>query len=500
MSVKSAFKKYRERRRESLSFYISGIVLLVLSLSLVPSAFMALLLGEDLMAPGLSMVVGMILGTLFLAIHKLPRSATPVNVLFMLGMIWTTTILFGAFPYVLAGVDVFSAIFESTSGYTTTGGSAIADLSVIPDNILLYRTMTNWIGGIIIIISVMILLPMVGSSNRTIISNEISGSGIENMHMRIRDSAIQFIQIYMVLSVAQCVILMSLSMKPIEAISVTFSTISTGGFSTFPMTDYNIAYDFVITLFMFLGATNFYLHFKAVYTRSLKCYVNNEEFKLMAFWYVFASTVIFILAYHDVGMTIENYVHSMFMVVSSGTTTGFACTDYTPWPMGAVVLIFIVAIIGGSCGSTAGGIKIIRLLIILKCIPAHIKNIVSPNSVTNISVDNQRVPDPTIHNALDVAALFIVTIVFFTIMFMALGMDAGESITSVVTAVSNYGPSINQFGPMGSFASMSPVFKLLMSFLMWAGRLEIILAFAMFMPSVWKEQARSVSYSRELRK
>lgn len=494
MQVKmlKTLRRKEDRRRNSLSLYVCGIVLLSISVSLIPSVILAIVYGESIIMSAIPMLIGASLGFMLISMFRMPESVSPVNVLYMLGSIWATTIFFGAVPYMFSGIDFCSAVFESTSGYTTTGGSAIADLGVLTQSILFYRVTTNWLGGIIIIISVMILLPMVGSGNRSIISNEVYGSGIQNMQMRIRDAATQFIYIYILLTLAQVIILILLSVSPLDAVSIAFATISTGGFSSFPMTDFNMAIDFVITLFMFLGATNFYLHFRAIYGKKLSFYKKNTEFMAMTMWYLFASTTVFLIAYYSTGMSLENYINSMFMVVSAGTTTGFACTDYTPWPIAATILIFIVAIVGGSSGSTAGGIKLYRVVILFKYVANSITSILNPRLTKSITVGGQKISTKDAHSALNIITLFLVTILVSTFIFMLLGLDLGESLTSVITAMTNYGPGINEFGPMSSFATMSPILKLLMSLLMWMGRLEVALALAMFLPSVMKEQARDV--------
>lgn len=490
--------KEAERRKEGLSPFIAGSILLGLGISMIPCVLLAAVFKEDISITAIPMFIGLILGTVFLSMYKMPRVVRPVNVLFMLATLWLTAILFGTVPYLLAGLDFFTAFFESTSGYTTTGGSAIADLSVLPQSLLLYRIMTNWIGGMIVIISVMILLPMVGSGSRSVISNEMSGSGTQTMQMKIRDAASQFIQIYIVLTIIMWLILMGLSMEPLEAISVAFSTIATGGFASYSMESYNIIVDFVITFFMFMGATNFYLHFRAIYARKLSFYKKNEEFVWMTFWYLAISVIVFLIVYSNSGATIENFVHSMFMVVSAGTTTGFACADYSSWPATAIIFLFVVALVGGSSGSTAGGIKVSRFVILLKYIHSCVTGILHPQSVRSVTVDKQQISNESVHSALVVISLFIITIVGFSILFMILGLDAIESVTSVVSAITSFGPGVNEFGPMSSFATMDPVFKILMSLLMWLGRLEIAMALAMLLPSVWKEQIKDVKHARRL--
>lgn len=499
MRITSGFRFHqtKERRKASLSFFIAGCILIGLGLSMIPCVLMAIIFRENVSITAIPMFIGLIIGSVLLSMYKMPRIARPVNVLFMLLSLWVTSILFGTVPYMLAGLDLFTAIFESTSGYTTTGGSAIADLSVLPQSLLLYRIMTNWIGGMIIIISVMILLPMV-SGSRSVISNEMSGSGTQNMQMRIRDAAVQFIQIYIILTFILWVILMALSLEPLEAISVAFSTIATGGFASYSMESYNIVIDFIITFFMFLGATNFYLHFRAIYGKKLSHYRDNEEFISMTVWYIIASVLVFLLVYSESGTTVENFVHSMFMVVSAGTTTGFACVDYSMWPAAAIILLFVVALVGGSSGSTAGGIKVSRFVILLKYIRSCVTGILHPKAVRSITMDKQALSDEAVHSALVVISLFILTIVGFSILFMVLGMPATESVSSVVAAVTSFGPGVNEFGPMSSFATMGPVFKILMSLLMWLGRLEIAMAIAMMLPSVWKEQWMDVKHARRM--
>ncbi|MFA6710455.1 MAG: TrkH family potassium uptake protein [Candidatus Methanomethylophilaceae archaeon] len=480
-------------RWESASVHVLGIVLLGLSASLVPSILYAVVNKEPLAPFIWPMAVGLTLSFFLTLLFKIPNRIKPVSGIFMIGLVWFAAIIFGMIPFILSGMSSVDALFESTSGFTTTGATTMTDIESWPSSILLWRSMMQWIGGIAIIMIFLFVLPMIGFSGRTLFGNEMSGSGSGNFFARMKDAGKQFIVIYLILTAIMIIILMMSGVTLFDSLCMSFSTISCGGFMCKgdSIAGYGTIVKIVLIIFMFLGGSNFYLHFRAMYHKKPLSYIRDEEFRAMFFWLAAMSLLVFFIIYEDDGLfgenILNNFINTAFTVVSAGTTTGFAVVDYVSWPTAAVVLLFLIAAVGGSSASTAGGIKISRLIIIYRYERNGLRKLLHPKGVYDIKYNGSSLDDDTINATIIVTMAFTVTIMIGSIVLMLFGVGLGESVSSVIGCITTFGPAVGTFGPMGSYETMSPFIKVFLSLIMWMGRLEIVTALVLFTPGFWKE-------------
>ena len=497
LSDSGALTRFYGRRENSIIF-LCGCMLVALSVSMVPSLLVALIDGEDPSIMGLPIIIGLLLGMPILMSYRMSTVVRPPDALAMMAALWLSCFLFGMTPFLMCGMTFVDALFESASGFTTTGVDVVSDFTQLPDCILFWRSTCAWIGGIVIILIFMLLMPMVGGGTRTALGNETSGSsGAYNRSMRLRDAALQFIAVYMILTFLMAVILLIMSYSPFEAITLAFSTISTGGFMAAPV-EFTPLLKIVILIFMFLGATNFYLHYRVAYQRDISAYRKNEEFMGTLFWCLLMSFVLFFVLNPDVmaGNVFETYLDALFMTVSASSTTGFSYEDFGSWHYTAMAILYLLAFVGASSGSTAGGIKISRLIIATKAIGRSFSQIVRPNAVVDITMDGGKVPNETIRNTMMVIMLFVVTIIGFSLLFMVFGYNGTDSVSCSIALISNFGSAVGQFGPEYGYGSAPEFLKVVMVLMMWIGRLEILVAMAIMSPRIWKEQVRNFKYNR----
>lgn len=496
----SAINKHANSMKlESSSLYVLGLVLIGISLFMLPCVVAAALTGDPLDPFLWPATLGFAGGLVLSSVFRLADVIRPVNGLFMLGLVWLATILFGATPFLIAGFDSFDAIFESTSGFTTCGGTILADIDSQMTSILLWRSVTQWLGGIAIIFIFLFIMPLIGFGGRVLFGNEMHGSGAQNFTARMKDAGRQFFMIYAGLSVFMALSLLALEVPPLEAICITMSGVSTGGFMPLAssMTNFSLAVKWVVIVFMFLGATNFYLHFRFLFSKEPSVYLKNREFRVMLMWFTAAIMFIIVMLYESgiYGGGVEDFVYNAtevsFNFVSMVTSTGFCSGDFTTWTHGAVVLLFVGVFIGSSAGSTAGGVKVSRTLLVITYLRNGLRKLVYPHAVFDVKSDGQSVDDNTVNATIVVFILFIGTIIVGTLVVMLFGIPINEALTTTISCVTDTGVATGNFGPTGSYASAPGALKLFYSLLMWMGRLEITAALALFMPGFWKELVKS---------
>ncbi len=478
-----------KNRRDSPSLAVIGYIFLGCGVFMIPCFATGLIHDNDLIFTLVPMILGLVIGLFCVSKYSVPDFIRPANAVALIGIIWVTIVIFGMIPYLLYGMSFTNSFFESVSGFTTTGATIIPDIKQIPISLLLWRNMTNWIGGIVIIIMVMLILPMVGAGSKSSISNEMSGSESQNVTVRVKDAAIEFAVVYMILSGAMFVCLILLGMNVFDSVCTVLTTISTGGFSSY-VTEYTLPVKLVLILFMFMGGTNFYLHFRAIYYRQTKAYLHNTEFKIMVVWFAIASVLLFIVLGGAYGHTLEVFIESIFSIVSTATTTGIFITDYNSWPFLAIPVIIVVALIGASSSSTAGGTKVFRAYILFMYIRSTFRRILHPTSISYVTMSGAAISEEQSRSALIIIVMFVLTIIVSSILFMMHGMAPLDGISCVIGAVTNFGPALGEFGPMGSYAGMEEFLKVCMGLLMWIGRLEIATALVLLSPGLWKEQVK----------
>jgi len=483
-------------RWESRSIYTLGIVILSMSFLMIPCIILALFSGENIYSFLWPMIFGFVISSFFILFFKIPSHLRPVDELLMMLILWFAIIFFGILPYLISGMNIVDAIFESTSGFTTTGASIMADIESWPTSILLWRSLTHWIGGIMIVIMFMFIMSTVVPGGSSILKNETSGSGNSNLFIRLKKAAKQFIITYAVLTGIFVITLLILGVNIIDSLSISFGTISTGGFmnKNDSLAGYSSAVKIASIIFMILSATNFYVHFKAIYQKKPLIYFRNQEFKVMIIWFLFISTVVFFVIFINDNLwatRLEVFEDVLFTVVSFGTTTGFATVDYSLlWPSATVFILALMMFIGGSSGSTSGGIKISRMIIILYAIKSNLRELLHPNSIFDVKYDRESVDYSTVYAATIVTLLFIITIVFSTLVFAFSGIDVADSFFNTVALITGTGPSINEYGPFGSYSGLSDFNKLFSCVIMWMGRMEITTALVMLTSEFWKEVFR----------
>lgn len=492
-------KDLRKRcvRWESTTLQLTGLIELIFGIMLLVPAAFAMYYGEDAMPFLAPIPVLLVLGSFQYLTCSGSRAFRSVNGIVLVAVCWLVMFAIGTVPYLLCGIGLVDAVFESVSGITTTGLSVMGDLSAQELSLLIWRSLTQWIGGITVVLIFLYFLPMVGQG-RGLFHNELAGSGSSDYSQRTRTAARSFILIYVVLSAINLALLLLLGVDPVEALCLMFTTISTGGLLIFngSFAVYSEAVQWITVLFMFLGGTNFYLHYRALYRRERGVYRRSSEFRTMVVWFLAISVVVFLLLVQSMSaegedLTLsgvyETFKDAVFTTVSLGTTTGFYVADFTQWPSQCMILLMMVALIGASASSTSGGLKIGRLSIIYEYIKNGFRTMIHSNAVYSVKVDGSSVDDSVVSSALVVFMMYFITLLVGGVIFMIFGYDMVDSIGLSISAVSNGGMGFGNFGPTGDFAGMEDPIKIILTVLMWIGRLEIVTALIMLTPGFWKD-------------
>ena len=392
---------------------------------------------------------------------------------------WLLYSLFGTLPFLLSGsIDSFSdAFFESMSGFTTTGATVLSDIESLPHGIIFWRSLTQWIGGIGIIFISLSIFPVVKYINIQLAATEFSGQSTDKIHPRIKDAAKRLVLIYFIITVAEMLLLIIGKMPVFDAVCHSFSTVSTGGFSTHNDGFAHFASPYLMiitTLFMFIAGTNitlFYFGFKG----NFKKVAGNNEFafySLLCLGFIFTGTLILHFKEgYPIGAAILN---GAFHMVSVITTTGYYTQDYNLWSSLMIIIIFVLMFTGGMAGSTSGSIKIVRLLLIAKNNRQELKRLIHPNAFIPVRLDKRIISQTTIYNLLVFITLYFLIICFGTFIVSFMGYDLVTSFSTSASMLGNIGPGVGAFGPFTNYADFPIAGKWFLSVLMLLGRLELL--------------------------
>lgn len=488
------YKKEKHLRYENASLYTLGLVLFGMATVMMPSLIWTIYDGDPYEVFLWPMLLAFFTGGMIISMVRMPDHVKPLTGLFMLGMVWFVAVAFGAIPFIMSGMTPVDGIFESCSGFTTTGATIMTDIESWPNGILVWRSMTQWVGGIAIVIIFLLLMPMVGVGSRSIVGNEMTGSGSRNFSSRMKDAAKQFVAVYIGLSLIMAMILLFMGKDALSTLCVTLSSISTGGFAN---TADSLAGEmwyvkWVVILFMFLGGVNFYLHFQGIRTRDIGVYFRNKEFMYMLAWFFFASVIAYAIlsksAVVGTGFieTFEGATDVVLLIVSAGTSTGFVGDiPLSAWPLTALMLIFLVSFIGASSGSTGGGVKISRIVICYMYIWNGLKQMIYPRGIFDVKIEKQSLEESAVSSAIVVFLLFVLTVAVGAIVLAGTGIPFIDSIYTSISSTCNTGLGIGVFAD--SYGGATDFVKTVMVFLMWIGRLEITAALALLTPAFWKE-------------
>jgi trk system potassium uptake protein TrkH len=402
---------------------------------------------------------------------------------------WVVISLFGAIPFYISGwIPSFTdASFETISGFTTTGSTILTDIEALPKYLLYWRAMTHWIGGMGIIVLTVAILPFLGIGGMQLLIAEMPGISPDKLHPRITATAKRFWGIYVLFTLMQVLLLWAGEMNFFDAVCHAFATMSTGGFSTKNDSIYSFSTysQYIIILFMILAGTNFTLHYLAL-NRKFSEVLKNQEFKVYIGIIVIVTLIITFGLFND-GLDVENsFRNALFTVVSILTTTGFVTVNYLNWHILFWILILALMFIGGSAGSTGGGIKVVRHILLIKNSWTEFKRALHPSAIIPVKLNGKSVPQQIIFN---VMAFFLIYVLIFSsgvITMALLGMDFETSVGATIASLGNIGPGIGQVGPVDNYAQISPVGKWVLSFLMLLGRLELFTVLIIFSPSFWR--------------
>ncbi len=470
-----------------------GRLLIVLSLMLLTPVPFSLyfqdgMISAFLICSGLGLAIGAGLVLLFLPEKELHFKDGFAIVAFS----WLFLALLGALPYYISGwiPSFIDAFFESMSGFTTTGSTILSNIEILPKSLLFWRTMTHWLGGMGIIVLTLAILPLLGIGGMQLFQAEVPGPTKERLTPRIQDTARILWSVYLLMTAVETGLLMLGGVDFFHAVTHSFATLATGGFSNYntSIAHYQSTYvQMVVILFMFLAGANFSLHYLAL-KGDLRAYWKNEEFRF--YFYILAWAVFFIFVANHLTHTytdlIQNFKDTLFQTVSIMTTTGFGTADFDKWPPFARLLLVTLMFIGGCAGSTGGGIKVVRCLLFFKYARSQLHRLVHPRQVETIKLGKMRVPQDVMIAILSFFAIYIAVFISASLLVTALGVDIVTGPSAVIATLNNIGPGLHLVGPTQNYGHLPPLAKLVLIFCMLAGRLELYTVAIFLVPGFWK--------------
>jgi len=403
---------------------------------------------------------------------------------------WVLASIAGAIPYIVSGVlpGFAEALFESASGFTTTGSTVLTDIESAGHPILFWRSFTQWLGGIGIVVLFVALLSELGPGARFLFKLEVPGPKAEVLHARVQDTALALARIYLALSVAEAGLLLASGLNLFDALTHTFSTVSTGGFSPYAESigAFPVSVQLVVLVFMVAAGVNFSLYFAIQRRRDLRP-LRDAELRVYGVVIGITSVIVaFDLGRHGLGPGAEALLEGTFQVVSVLTTTGYSTADFSEWPTVARSLLMMLMFIGGCAGSTAGGLKVVRVIVGWRAAMREVLLTFSPNSVLAITVGRDAVPEESVRSVVALIVLWVVAWATGTVMLSIGDVTVITAATASIATLSNIGPGLGAVGPFGDFAFFASWQKLVMVALMWLGRLEFFALLALFHRRFWR--------------
>lgn len=403
---------------------------------------------------------------------------------------WVFLSIFGCIPFLLTGEIPFlpDALFETVSGFTTTGTSILSDVEALSHCSIMWRSLTHWIGGMGVLVFLLAIIPMSGGSHINLMRAESPGPSVGKLVPKVKQTAQILYVIYFGMTIVEFIFLLFGGMSVFDAINTSIATAGTGGFGikNDSLTSYNPYIQWVVTIFMILFGVNFNAYYFILYKQFKKA-LKIEEVK---YYFIIIGTSTLIIFFNILGTcanAFEALTHSAFQVASIITTTGFSTTDFNLWPETSKTVLVLLMFIGGCAGSTSGGIKVSRFVIMIKTVFKELRSYIHPKSIQKINIDEKPVP----HEVVRSINIYLITfIVLFSASVLLVSLDNKDmttNFTAVAATINNIGPGLNLAGPTQNFGIFSPLAKFVFMFDMLAGRLELFPLLILFHPSVWKE-------------
>ena len=407
---------------------------------------------------------------------------------------WLMAAAAGAMPYYLSGVTAgfTDAFFESMSGFTTTGASVFTEYRGIGQGIFLWRSMTQWFGGMGIIVLALVILPALGIGGMQLFKREVPGPYSEKMTPRLKDTARALWGVYLGMTIVESLVLVAMGMAPLEAINHALTTVSTGGFSTRggSIGEYNsAAIEWVLILFMVIAGMNFALHYRALAQHTHRnAHWRDLEWRWFMGVVVLVSLAVSIYLYFHEGYALSRALtKGTFQVVSILTTTGFGSDDYVLWGAFPQLALLLLMIVGGCAGSTSGGVKWVRIILVFNFIRQEMLRLVHPKVVIHTRIGHIRVTQDIVGNILAFIFLYLTTLGVATLLLSLDGHSILTSLGAAASAIGNIGPGLDAVGPAGNYAALSSWSKWVLISAMLLGRLELMTVFVLFSPRLWRK-------------
>ncbi len=471
-------------------FYNIGRILLVEAALLAFPAIGSIIYNEDtLISFALTIAALTVVG--LLAVRKKPKNTAiyAKDGYVIVALTWILMSLFGAMPFYFSGYipNFVDAFFETVSGFTTTGSTILSNIEAMPKSLLFWRSFTHWIGGMGILVFVIAILPKTESSSMHIMRAEVPGPTVGKLVSKLRASARILYGIYCILTIVEIIMLICGGMPVYDSIVNSFATAGTGGFGVLnnSIEGYNSVYsEMVIAVFMLIFGVNFNIYYMFLIKQGRQA-IKNEELRYYL-GIVLGSIILIAVCLANTKYSIGDSIrYAVFQVASIVTTTGFSTVNFDTWPIFTKIILVFLMFIGACAGSTGGGIKVSRLMILIKSGLRDIKKAINPRSIETVKVDKHTVEEPVVKSVSVFFATYMILIAISALIISIDGRDLVTTFTSVVACIGNIGPGLGAVGPYGNFADFSVMSKLVLSFDMLAGRLELIPMLMLFSPYAW---------------
>ena len=473
-----------------IAFFLSRVLLIMAGLLLLP-LLTALAFGESLVPFAVTILLTALCGGALALVRPVSRDIYAREGFVTVGLAWLSMSLLGAVPFVLSGdiphfVDAF---FETVSGFTTTGASILNDIESLSRSGLFWRSFTHWIGGMGVLVFIMAVMPMSGERSMHIMRAEVPGPTVGKLVPRAKETARILYMIYTAFTVAETVFLMLGGMSFYEALLHAFATAGTGGFSTrnASIAAFDSAYiEGVIAVFLILFGMNFNLFYLILIGRVREA-LGSEELHRYA-EIILASVALIVLGTVRRYGFAQSLRHGFFVTMTTLSTAGFCTQDYTLWPAFLQTLIVLLMFIGGCAGSTGGGLKVSRVMLLFRSAAADVRRVIRPRTVSRVQMDGRRVSAETAGAVYTYVTLVMLILLGCTALVSFDGHDFTTNFTAALSCISNVGPGLGKIGPSGNFSIFSSFSKIVMAVTMLFGRLEIYAMLILFIPSTWKKR------------
>ncbi|MGE0085812.1 MAG: TrkH family potassium uptake protein [Desulfococcaceae bacterium] len=483
--------------RWSYPIYIIGVLVLSLGAAMSLPLLVALIYWDQSIQPltismGISAAAGISVCICFR--NKIGKSEymSPREGMAIVALGWMAVGFFGAFPFYLSGyfATFTDAVFESVSGFTTTGSSVLTDIESLPKGLLFWRSFIQWLGGMGIIVLSLAILPFLGVGGMQLYKAEVPSPIPDKLRPRIRDTAMILWKVYALMSAVQIILLMLGGMSLYDAVNHAFTTMPTGGFSTKNASVAHfdsIWFDAVITIFMLLSGINFTLHYQFLKGETLAFWKDSE----CRFFLGLTMLVTLIITFDLFGTVYQtfgsSFRYAVFQVSTILTTTGYATADYEQWPAMSQLILLLCMFVGGSAGSTGGGMKCLRIMVCFRYCYKELFSLIHPHAVSHVKIAGKPVSEDVVRSVLGFMALYMGLFAICTVVLAGTGVDFVTSFGAVATAIGNIGPGFGLVGPSGNFALIPDAGKWLLIWCMLLGRLEIYTVIILLVPEFWRK-------------